>query len=353
MAYQRPNLQDLIKRIYTDLTSKSGVKKSILEKTFLKAIAAAIAGVAHLLYGYLDYIFKEAFPTTCSEATLHVWAYIYGVPRKQASFAIRKVKFSGANGATILQTTVIKNADGIEYETLNEVQIVNGIAQVLVRCLSAGSIGNIAADEVLSLISPIAGIQSSIVVLAEDAINGQDQEEIEYWRERILLKIRQPPHGGNEADYKSWALSIPGVTRVWVYPHYLGIGTVGLAFINDAEEDIFPTPAKVAEVQNIIDELRPVTAELFVFAPIKNEIDFHIQISPNTLQVREAISSALKDLIRREGGPGGTILISHVREAISLSVGEFDHVLVSPAANIISPVGHLPVLGNITFEVVP
>ena len=352
MAFARPTLPELQKRVYTDLTSKSGIQ-SPLKKSILKAFSYAIAGVAHMLFGFLDFIYKEAFPTTCSEAVLFVWAYIYGIARKQASFSERLIKFTGVNSSVIPALTLLKSSDGTEFETQEEVSISSGEAMVSVLCKTAGTIGNLDTGIKLNLISPISGVVAQATIQEDDQINGEDQENIELWRGRILLRIQDPPHGGNEADYKSWALEIPGVTRAWVYPAHIGIGSVGLSFVNDAAEDIFPNPAKVAEVQEIIDTERPVTAELIVFAPVKDEIDFDIQISPNTAEVREAVTGKLKDLFKRQGEPGGLIPISHIREAISLAPGEFDHVLVSPSASIDSDTGHLPVLGDIAFSGIP
>jgi uncharacterized phage protein gp47/JayE len=352
MAFSRPTLPELVQRVYTDLSSKSGIQ-SPLKKSILKAFAYAIAGTAHLLFGFLDFIYKQAFPTTCNEEVLIVWAYIYSIPRKQASFAERDVKFTGTDGSVIPALTILKKSDGTEYETQSEVTITLGEALVKVLCETAGTIGNIDTGLKLNLVSPVSGVNSQATVQATNQINGQDQEEIELWRGRILSRIKEPPHGGNQADYEAWALEIPGVTRAWIYPSYLGIGTVGLSFVNDAEADIFPTAAKVTEVQNAIDKLRPVTADLTVFAPVKHEISFDIQISPNTTDVRTAIENQLRALLKREGVPGGKIFISHVREAISLAPGEFNHVLISPVTDIVSPQGNLPVVGLVTFSVTP
>lgn len=352
MSFPRPTLQDLVKRIYTDLESKSGIK-SPLKKSVLKALAYAIAGVIHMLFGFLDYIYKQAFPTTCDETVLVVWAYVYDVARKVASFSERDVQFTGANGSVIEAFTLVKFTDGTEFLTQSQVTIALGVANVKVICKTAGLSGNIDQGFKLSLVSPVTGVQSQATIQSTGIIDGQDQEDFELWRERILLRIKEPPHGGNIQDYKTWALAQVGVTRAWPYANYLGIGTVGLAFVNDAELDIFPSPAEVQAVQSALDILRPVTAQLTVFSPVKNEIAFSIQIFPNTAEVQAAITSNLKDLFKREAIPGGTVQISRVREAVSLAVGESDHVLISPLVNITSSTGNLSVLGAITFASIP
>lgn len=70
------------------------------------------------------------------------------------------------------------------------------------------------------------------------------------------------------ADYVRWAREVPGVTRAWVLPMHMGIGTVGVCFVCDAQEDPFPSEEMVQRVQEHIEPLRPATVkELAVFAP--------------------------------------------------------------------------------------
>ncbi|RYE88861.1 MAG: baseplate J protein, partial [Oxalobacteraceae bacterium] len=57
----------------------------------------------------------------------------------------------------------------------------------------------------------------------------------------------------------------------------------------------------------------------------------------------------LRDLLVREAAPGKTLLLSHIREAVSTAAGETDHVLVSPAANVVPPTGHMPTFGSIAW----
>ncbi|WP_413462564.1 baseplate J/gp47 family protein [Kingella kingae] len=41
--------------------------------------------------------------------------------------------------------------------------------------------------------------------------------------------MRRPPAGGNQYDYKNWALSVDGVSSAYVYPLRRGLGTVDIA----------------------------------------------------------------------------------------------------------------------------
>lgn len=196
-----------------------------------------------------------------------------------------------------------------------------------------------------------AGAQSTATVNAPGLSAGTDEETDDRLRARVLERIQQPPHGGAAHDYVTWAKEVAGVTRAWVYPEQLGLGTVQVIFVmDDKEGTIIPDSTEVETVQDYIDAACPVTADVTVTAPVADAIDFTINISPNTSIVQQAIQAELEDFFKREAEPGGTLYLSRIREAISTAAGEFAHVLVTPSANIVSSFGDLPVLGNITFE---
>lgn len=187
-------------------------------------------------------------------------------------------------------------------------------------------------------------------VTAGELSGGADVESDEDLRSRFLSRLRQPPHGGADYDYVSWALEVPGVTRAWCYPHELGLGTVTVRFVRDADASIIPDAGEVAAVQDYLDARRPVTAQLTVVAPVAVPLNFTLTgLVPSTSTVRAAVEAELQDLIFREAVPGGTILISHLRAAISAAAGEEDHVLTSPAANVTHAAGEMATMGTVTW----
>lgn len=101
--------------------------------------------------------------------------------------------------------------------------------------------------------------------------------------------------------------------------------------------DGIPLAADVAVVKAFIETLMPAQVNLFVSAPIAQPLVVDVGITPNTLEVQTAVSAAIEDLIIREAVPGGTILISKIRQAISNAVGENDNVVNSPVADVTTP----------------
>jgi uncharacterized phage protein gp47/JayE len=119
--------------------------------------------------------------------------------------------------------------------------------------------------------------------------------------------------------------------------------------------DGIPQAGDVALVQASLDAARPVTADLTVVAPIAEPLDFEILLRDAAGQpeadptIRQAVEDELRDLIQREADPGKTMLISKIREAISVASGEYDHVLIDPVADVPHTTGEIATFGEITW----
>lgn len=350
MPFARPTVADLIARIASDMESRLPGSAAQLRRSVLHVLSRAEAGAVHGLYGRLDYLADQIMPDTAAAEELARWASIWGVSRAAATKASGPVEFTGSDGVTIPAGSELQTADGLSYITDADATVQAGTVQVDVTAILPGSAGNHSAGVTLSLISPIAGVESQAAVVSPGLTGGADTEDDNSLRARLLLRIQRPPHGGSDDDYERWALEVAGISRAFVFPLHLGEGTVGVAVLADDLDPPIPGPAKVQETQEYIDELRPVTAAVTVYAPTAVALDLTIALTPNTAAVRDAVTAQLRDLLRREGIPGGTILLSHIREAISLAAGETDHSLVSPVADITHTTGEIAVLGAITWQ---
>lgn len=350
MPFARPTLTELINRVITDIGSRvTGVDSAVLRRSLLGVIGQSEAGAVHMLYGYLDWIAKQSIIDTADTEYLERWAAIWKVVRKTAGFAGGQVAFSGSAGSTILDGTIVQRQDGVQYKVLGDAVFGGGPLVVPVLALEAGEVGNFGSGLPIFLLSPIAGVQSTGTTTTK-VEGGIDVESDERLLARLLARIQQPPHGGASFDYEQWALEVAGVTRVWVYPLQMGAGTVTVLFVCDEDVVIIPSPAKVAEVQAYIDARAPVTAEVFVAAPIADPLNMTIKLAPNTTAVQNAVRMELADLIDRDSAPGGTILISRLREVVSLAAGENNNQIVTPSADVAHATGHMPILGTLTFS---
>jgi uncharacterized phage protein gp47/JayE len=349
MAFTRPDLPTLINRAEADIETRLPGADARLRRSNLNVLARVHSGAAHGLYGYLEWISRQVIIDTADGDILERHASIWGVERKAASPAVGNITVSGTSGAIIPADSTLARSDGAQYTTDAEATVAGGTATIAVTAVEGGQAGNAAAASSLSFDTPITGVSASATVDAAALTGGADIEVDDDLRARLLARIQTPPHGGAAHDYIAWALEVAGVTRAWVYPAELGLGTITVRFVRDDDASLIPDAAEVAAVQAYIDGLRPVTAGVTVAAPIAVTLNFTIDITPDTAAIRAAIEAELRDLLRREAEPGATILLSHIREAVSLATGESDHILTVPAANVTHTTGQMATFGAITW----
>jgi len=347
MPLSRPTLPQQIDQSRSDLQVRLGIEET-LRRTDVEAYARVIAAESHSLSGMIEYIAKQIIWDSADIDYLRRWASIFGIYEKQPFAATGNVTFTTVVGSIIEAGTILKATDGQEYSVLSG-GVASGITYTTaVVALVAGAAGNKTAGQYLTLISPISGVNSR--ALAGEISQGADLETPDQLRARFLARVQSPPHGGSVADYEAWALEVAGVTRAWVFAGEMGAGTVTVRFVRDGDTPIIPDPAEVAAVYNYIDVRRPVTAGLYVAAPVALPIALNIHLNPDTTEIRTAVTAELVDFFKREGAPGSIVYLSRLNEIISSARGEYDHTLVTPSANVTVANNQIAQLGAITWS---
>ena len=224
-----------------------------------------------------------------------------------------------------------------------------GVATLTLTALTPGSIGTLANGQVINLLQPVAGVQSQGVVQSTGLLAGNDAETDDTLRTRLLKRIQSPPQGGSQADYIEWMLACPTVAAVnaWCYPSYSGAGTVGLTF--SVSGGPVPSGGEVTAMQNYIDTLAPVTAQVICFAPTLVSVDCTIHLNPSTVALKAAVTASLTDFFSTNGAPGSTLYLSQINEAIASVPGIVDHTLTIPNANVDLTTSEIAALGMITW----
>lgn len=352
MPFDRPTLDEIIRRLIADVESRLPGTDPRLRRSYLGGLTTALGGSHHELYGFIAWIARQAFPDTAEGVELRQWASIWGVDRVAAQKATGTLTVEGTAGTVIPTGTVWRSGNNIDYESdAEETVAANGEVTVEVTAVEAGADGNAATGTVVSLVSPIAGIVAAATV--DTALTGgADIETDTSLRTRLLSRIQNPPRGGTVEDYQFWARSAHAdVTRSWARALAGGLGTVTVYFMtDDATANGIPDAATVTAVNTYIAARRPVTAAVTVAAPAAVPLGITINnLTPATQAVMDAVEAELADLIRRESEPGGTLLVSHIREAISTAMGETDHQLTSPTADVTVLASQITTLGAVTF----
>jgi len=374
MPFSRPNLSDLRALVAQDIAAQLSGTDPLLRFSNLGILGHVLAGLSHLHYGYLDWIARQAVPYTAEDEFLEAWAALRNVTREAAAQASGTVTFPANSGADLPTGTPLTRGDGVACTVSSGAVAGSGGSVTVMVTVNAdpagltGAFGNCVAGTQFSLVSPVAGIQSTGTA-ATAFTGGADLESDSGLRSRMLQAFQQVPQGGAEVDYVTWALAVPGVTRVWVTRNGMGAGTVVVRFMMDVSEAAhngFPqgtdgvstfetrdTPATGDQlaVANALYTLQPVTALVYAVAPRPATVNFTISgLSTASSLLQSQIAAAITGAFQLYGAPGGTVPLSAIESAIAALPGTSGFVITAPAGNIVSPTGALPVLGTLTYS---
>lgn len=358
--FTRPTLTELIEQAQTDIEGELTGVLARLRRRVERALAFAVAGLADGLHGHLSWNADQIIVDTASDAFVVRWAGLFGLSRTPATPAQGPITVTGTGGDMPAGTLWVRLSDGATYSTDDDADDITS-ETVQLTAVVGGIDGNLAAGQTLSLVSPVADVDSSAVVGVGGLAGGFDEETIEALTDRTLDRIQHPPLGGAPGDHVTWALEVPGVTRAWEYKGVNGQGNPGLGkvavlFVCDAlgsiddPEGIIPDEDKVAEVQAYLDDRSP--AQVFVVAPTPVAFDYAAAITPSgDTGVNDAVEAEVFDMLLRDSEPGGTIALSRLNEAISNADGETAHATSSPTTDVpVSPAfGEMFVYGTATL----
>ncbi|MDD0853002.1 baseplate J/gp47 family protein [Halobacteriovorax sp. GB3] len=346
---ERPTLKELVTRVKSDFNYRLSGESITLRYTLATVFSYVIAGVAHLLYSFISYLADMLMPDKAKGIWLERHGSIWGIKKKSEDYATGTAIFTGSENAGVGVDKVLNAGTGLQYRTTSSGFIKNGVLELPIICEDPGERGNLEDSDFLELNSPIPGVKDEVSIASPGITNGLNRETEEFYQQRVVERIRNPIAGGNDGDYERWAKEVSGITRAWTFPEYLGGWTVGVTFVQDGQEDIVPNAAKVLEVQEYLNERRCVGAEIFCFAPEAKPVDVELVVDPDSPEVRAAVESELRDLVIREAQPGKTIPLTHIREAISVATGEYDHTLISPTEDVTFQQNEIPVPGSVVW----
>ena len=238
-------LQQMLSRVTSDVDKREG-----------SVIYDALAPAAYFLadqYFQLEHFLDLVLPDTAVGEYLDRVVSGYGVTRKAASAAIRKITTSGA-----ISIGTRWSINNVVYKVISQLEENTYEAE----CEEAGSIGNLysGALEPLSLISGVTAELTDIIQA------GTDEETDTALRERLYGKVQQPATSGNAYHYRQWALEVPGVGDAKVFPLDSGPGTVTVLIV-DADHKINTSMEQT--VSEYMETVRPIGASVTISSPGK------------------------------------------------------------------------------------
>lgn len=247
-------LADMLSRVIDDVDKREG---SIIYDA-LAPCAYQLAQTYFNLSNFVDLVLGD---TAVGEYLDRVVAD-YGLTRKPATKAVRKITTTGdipTGSRWGINDTSYIVTETIAYNTYKA------------ECMQYGIIGNLYAGT-LENIDNVSGITAT---LTDIITSGQDTESDDNLRSRFYAYLQRPSTSGNVFNYREWAMSVPGVGDVKVFPLWNGNGTVKVLVI-DSNKEIDKTLEQI--VYNYIETVRPVGASVTVDSPYERRIDIQANV---------------------------------------------------------------------------
>lgn len=296
--------------------------------------ACSLASCATGQYAHQAWILRQFFPDTADTEYLERHCNLRGIRRKNATLAIGTARASGNEGAVIPADTQIKCGD--IFYLVRTPAIINdtGMATIEIVAVVAGAQANQHEPVTGQFMATPAGVSSDLVI--EQVIGGTDTETDSALLARLLELLRRPPAGGNQYDYKAWALSVDGVTSAYVYPLRRGLGTVDIVITSDND---VPSDEIIQRTQTYIDSVRPVTAKnSFVIKPDVTKVDIVVKIKiadDDFDNITKNIHTSLQEHFNALK-PTDAVIASQLEAVISDVSGVVDRKMTMPASNLIA-----------------
>ncbi|NFI95066.1 baseplate J/gp47 family protein [Clostridium botulinum] len=303
-------------------------------------------------------LLKSRFPQTAIDKDLDLCGEEEGVPRKDADYAIQKIKIVGNPGTNIYKDRIVctpatEERKSIEFLILEDVNIQgNGEITVNAKCTKPGSIGNVSIGEINILAKSISGVTSiSNIEIVKYGVNIEDDNS---YRERILQKARTPATSGNKYHYLNWAMEVTGVGAAKIFS---GAGVVKVVIVDSNKHAA--TKQLIEDVYEHIDEVRPILAgSLTVVSAAEKKLNITAKVKTlqglNLGEIQQEFIELLKEYLKSISFKTEYISIAKIGNLLLNVYGVLDYAdlkIDNLASNISLKDEEIAVLGNVELGV--
>ena len=328
--------------------------------------------IAELKEYVLVEVLKSLSPVTCEESyLLDYHADGRGLVRRESVNATGYVTVTAKAGLVIplgygFSTEADDEGNTIDFVTTEEVTVDSlGNAKIPIEAAEGGSASNVGVNAIVLHTGDETGelLDEIISVTNEEAVTGGlDEEDDDTLRERIVEYDRSHDisYVGNVADYKRWALSVPGVGAVTVIPAKDDSGTIKIILmdqngvpaskqIQDAVYDYIMRPDSES------DRLAPPNAVLEITAPETVVVNISAVVYLREAEIGDVqndLKAALQSYLLNVSSNDSAVRISAINSILGAVSGIYDYDSVQingVSKNVDLESGQMPVLGTVTI----
>lgn len=328
--------------------------------------------IAELKEYVLVEVLKSLSPVTCEESyLLDYHADGRGLVRRESVNATGYVTVTAKAGLVIplgygFSTEADDEGNTIDFVTTEEVTVDSlGNAKIPIEAAEGGSASNVGVNTIVLHAGDETGelLDEIISVTNEEAVTGGlDEEDDDTLRERIVEYDRSHDisYVGNVADYKRWALSVPGVGAVTVIPAKDDSGIIKIILmdqngvpaskqIQDAVYDYIMRPDSES------DRLAPPNAVLEITAPETVVVNISAVVYLREAEIGDVqndLKAALQSYLLNVSSNDSAVRISAINSILGAVSGIYDYDSVQingVSKNVDLESGQMPVLGTVTI----
>ena len=278
----------------------------------------------------------------------------YGIYRKEGTKAVGEVIFTGENGTSISNGTIL-SSNGLYFVVLNDSDITKNQAELVVEALEVGKQYNLLANTKLSLTEPIHGITD--IYVKTDIANGADVETDEELRDRYFDTIKKSYTSGNVAHYEAWTTEVNGVGLCKVFPLKNGNGTVEIVI---TDSNMLSASSELIEsVKANIEEKRPIGASVSVVSATEKVINITANITlasgHSVEEVKSEFTNKVIEYLKDISFKSSYVSNARLGNLLLDTNGVFDYTefkINNLTTNIALSDIEVPKLGTVSFEVV-
>jgi len=229
-----PKTSEVIAQVLANFESEIGQTTPLAPKAFLRVLAGVLGAQFTTLYKYGVERSLQTLALTATGTDLDLIGSNYGVDRKAGVAAILTVISASGNTPGTQVTPAIDwvgASNNVRYNSTTTATVSGaGVVTFDVQAQDVGVAGNLNFGDELIIGSPVAGLDSTVVVTIDsaNATEGLDRETDEAYRRRVLNEIRTVGGGGNGVDYRTWAEEAEGVAAAYPYSGKPVDGSLGV-----------------------------------------------------------------------------------------------------------------------------
>ena len=334
MPYEAPPFDAIRSRALRDIRSQLP-DADITPDSDNHVRASSVAAIAEGIHQQASWTARQIFPDSADFEELKRHAASRNVFPKTATPAGNSLAITGGANAPVVAGLRVRHvASGQTFLTVASVVIpASGAAAVLVTSEETGSSLN-GLEGACVFISPPLNVDSACTLTA--TVGGTDDESPESLLSRYLDVLRNPPSGGNIADYRRWALSVNGVSTVLILPKRRGPNAIDVVITSAGGAS---SEAVIEACQTFIESVAPAGADIWVFTPQIVEVHIRAKVKPASNYTIESLQAPTEDACKKviePIAPLETLYLIRISSAVSALGGVIDLVIEAPTGNVIT-----------------